>query len=166
MKRQLIAASIIAAGTVGLAGAAMVGAESASGSNPMQDLASAIASKFNLKEADVQTVIDEQRTQMQAKREQEIKDQVAQLVTDGKLTQAQADKINAKRTELQQEREANRTADQDKTEAERQANREAHKTEIDKWLSDNGIDDDYQYLLMGGRGKGGGFGGHRGGQTN
>lgn len=165
MKKQLIAASIIAAGTVGLAGAALVGAESASGNGHMQDLVTAIASKFSLKEADVQAVVDGQRTQMQAERSQEIKDQVAQLVTDGKLTQAQADKINAKRTELEQEREANRTADQDKTVAERQANRETHQAEIDKWMSDNGIDDDYEYLLMGGRGKGG-FGGHRGGQGN
>lgn len=127
MKKQLIAAGIIAAGTVGLAGAAMVGAESVNGSGHMQNLVSAIASKFNLKEADVQAVVDQQRTQMQAERDQQIKDQVTQLVTDGKLTQAQADKINAKRTELEQQREANRTADQDKTAAERQANREAHK---------------------------------------
>lgn len=165
MKKQLIAAGIIAAGTVGLAGAAMVGAESVNGSGHMQNLVSAIASKFNLKEADVQAVVDQQRTQMQAERDQQIKDQVTQLVTDGKLTQAQADKINAKRTELEQQREANRTADRDKTAAERQANREAHKAEIEKWLSDNGIDEDYEYLLMGGRGKGG-FGGHRGGQGN
>jgi hypothetical protein len=75
---------------------------------------------------------------------------VAKLVTDGKLTQAQADKINAKRTELKAAMDADRTAMDSKTDAERKAAMDTKKTELDTWLKDNGIDTQYAYLLMGG----------------
>ena len=103
MKKVIIASSIAALGVTGLAGGAVFAtANSTSGTDPMSGLVSAIATKFNLKKDDVQKVFDEQRTQMETQREKEVKDQVAQLVKDGKLTQAQADKINAKRAELNQ----------------------------------------------------------------
>ena len=103
MKKVIIASSIAALGVTGLAGGAVFAtANSTSGTDPMSGLVSAIATKFNLKKDNVQKVFDEQRTQMETQREQEVKDQVAQLVKDGKLTQAQADKINAKRAELNQ----------------------------------------------------------------
>lgn len=164
MKKQLVIASAVATlGVAGLAGgAAFATSQSGAGTN---SLVNAIATKFNLKTADVQAVFDANKTQMQAQREQQVKDKVAQLVKDGKLTQAQADKINAKRTELEKAREAERTADQNLTETERQAKREkmrtqmeAKKTELGTWLKDNGIDAQYGYLLMGG-GRGHGHGG-------
>ncbi len=165
MKKQLIAAATVA--TIGVAGlttgAVFATTDSDSSTNdPMSGLVSAIATKFNLKTSDVQAVFDEQRTKMEAEREQEMKDKVAALVEDGKLTQAQADKINAKRAELQQAREANRDSMQDKTADERKAAMEAEKTTIDTWLSENDIDDSYAYLLMGGHGHGGPGGGPRG----
>ena len=171
-KHLLVAGAVTTVGLAGLAGATVANAEtnSTSSTNPMSSLVDAISSKFNLNKTDVQKVFDEQRTKMEAEREQEVKDQVAQLVKDGKLTQDQADKINAKRAELEKEREAQRTADQNLNESERQAKREemrtqmdAKKTELDTWLKDNGIDTQYAYLLMGGRGGHGGPGGmHRG----
>lgn len=167
MKKQLVIASAVATlGLAGLAGgAAFATSQSSNGTDPMSSLVNAIATKFNLKTADVQAVFDANKTQMQAQREQQVKDQVAQLVKDGKLTQAQADKINAKRTELEKAREAERTADQNLTETQRQAKREqmrtqmdAKKTELDAWLKSNSIDTQYGYLLMGG-GRGHGPGG-------
>ena len=99
---------------------------------------------------------------METQREQEVKDRVAQLVKDGKLTQAQADKINAKRAELVKEREANRTSEQNLTDAQRKTRMEERKTTLDTWLKDNSIDSQYAYLLMGGRGgRGGPDGGKR-----
>ena len=153
MKKVIIASSIAALGVTGLAGGAVFAtANSTSGTDPMSGLVSAIATKFNLKKDDVQKVFDEQRTQMETQREQEVKDQVAQLVKDGKLTQAQADKINAKRAELVKEREANRTSEQNLTDAQRKTRMEERKTTLDTWLKDNSIDSQYAYLLMGGRG--------------
>lgn len=163
MKKVIIASSIAALGVTGLAGGAVFAtANSTSGTDPMSGLVSAIATKFNLKKDDVQKVFDEQRTQMETQREQEVKDQVAQLVKDGKLTQAQADKINAKRAELVKEREANRTSEQNLTDAQRKTKMEERKTTLDTWLKDNNIDSQYAYLLMGGRGgRGGPDGGKR-----
>jgi hypothetical protein len=174
MKKQLIVAGVVAATSIaGLTGVQVANAvtnSSDSDTDPMSSLVNALATKFKLNKADVQKVVDEQHAKMQAEREQRVKDQVAALVTDGKLTQAQADKINTRRAELDKEREANRTADQNLTAEQRQAKRqemrtkmEAKKTELTTWLKDNGIDERYAYLLMGGRGGHGGHGGmHRG----
>ena len=158
MKKQLLAIGVMTTvGLAGVTGMAIAGATNNSSQNdPMSSLVSALATKFNLKSADVQAVFDANRTQMQAQREQQVKDQIAQLVTDGKLTQAQADKINAKRTELEKSREAERTTMHDKDQSERKSAMDAKKTELDAWLKDNGIDAKYGYLLMGGgRGHGG-----------
>lgn len=163
MKKVIIASSIAALGVTGFAGGAVFAtANSTSGTDPMSGLVSAIATKFNLKKDDVQKVFDEQRTQMETQREQEVKDQVAQLVKDGKLTQAQADKINAKRAELVKEREENRTSEQNLTDAQRKTKTEERKTALDTWLKDNNIDSQHAYLLMGGHGgRGGPDGGKR-----
>lgn len=168
MKKRLIAAATaVTMGVAGLStGAVFATTDSDSSTNdPMSGLVSAIATKFNLKSSDVQAVFDEQRTQMEAEREQEIKEKVAALVTDGKLTQAQADAINTKRTELQAAREAERDSPDDKTSEERKTAMEAKRDELDAWLKEKGIDDSYAYLLMGGRGHGPGGpgGGPRGG---
>jgi hypothetical protein len=78
------------------------------------------------------------------------------------LTQAQADKINAKRAELVKEREANRTSEQNLTDAQRKTKMEERKTALDTWFKDNNIDSQYVYLLMGGHGgRGGPDGGKR-----
>ena len=101
------------------------------------------------------------RRKMEAERETQVKADVAQLVTDGKITQAQADKINAKRAELQKEREANK--DTTKTREEMKTEMDAKKTELEQWAKDNGINTDYlRYVMGGGHGHGGpGFGGEK-----
>lgn len=169
MKKALVAAGIVTAvGVASISGLGMANAatDNSNGNGPMSGLIDAIATKFNLDKDEVQTVFNEQRTVMEAEREQDAKDTVAQLVTDGKLTQAQADAINAKRAELEVQREAERSSGDAKTPEERKATREVHRTELDKWLSDNNISEDYAYLLMGERGHGGGPGGPRGERTS
>lgn len=157
MKKQLaIIGAVTAISAAGLTGVGLAHAANTTGtsSNPMSGLVDAIASKFNLDKTKVQAVFDEQHSKLEAEREQQVKDQVAQLVKDGKLTQAQADKINAKRAELEKQREADRTADQNLTDAQRKAKMDEHRTAIDTWLKENSIDQQYAYLLMGGRGHG------------
>ena len=150
MKKQLIVAGIATA--VGVTGLAGVGVASAAtdttDTSPMSSLVEAVATKFNLKEADVQAVFDAQRTQMQAEREAGVKEKVAQLVTDGKLIQEQADKLNAKRAELQKEREA--LKDSNKSREEMKTEREAMRTELEAWAKENGIDTEYLRYVMGG----------------
>ncbi|QQS18614.1 hypothetical protein IPL68_00725 [Candidatus Saccharibacteria bacterium] len=165
MKKQIIAAGVTA--TVAVAGLTGLGvanaATNSSSSKPMSGLVSAIAKKFNLKESDVQSVVDANRTEMEAQHETDVKAQVTQLVKDGKLTKAQADLITAKRAELQKTRETNRTSMDGKTHAERKSAMDAERTALDKWFSDNNIPADYRYLVFGGGRGHGGSGGPRGG---
>lgn len=167
MKKALVIAAVSTA--VGLTSVIGVGAAdaatsnvSSSSSNPMSSLIQKIATKFNLKESDVKAVFDEDRSEMEQKNEASLVSQQAQLVKDGKLTQAQSDAITAKRAELKKEREAEQSSEQSKTDTERKTEMEARKTALDTWLKEKGISTDYAYLLMGG-GKGGdGPGGPRG----
>jgi uncharacterized protein (DUF305 family) len=158
MRKQLLVAGIATAvGITGLTGVGIASAATNAATSPMSGLVEAISTKFNLNKTDVQAVFDEQRTKMQAEREAEVKQEVAQLVTDGKLTQDQADKINAKRAELQKAREAAMTAGETKTREERKSEVDAKRTELETWATDNGIDTEYLRFVMGhgGRGHGG-----------
>jgi hypothetical protein len=154
MKKQvLIAGAVATLGTAGLlGGAAYATTQSSDGTDPRGNLVSAIATKFNLKTADVQAVFDANKTQMDAQREQSVKDKVATLVKSGKLTQAQADKLNAKRAELEKAHQADRTAAQRLTQDQRKAKMDANRVAVDAWLKENGIDAQYGRLLMGGHG--------------
>lgn len=170
MKKSLIAASVAAAiGTAGVIGVTAVNAATTTDTtNPMSSLVEAVASKFNLNKTEVQAVFDEQKTKMEAERETKVKEEVAQLVTDGKITQAQADKINAKRAELQKEREANKDAASTKTREEMKTEMDTQRTELEKWATDNGISTDYlRYVMGGGHGPGGpGMGGEKPSDAN
>lgn len=162
MKKTLVAASVAAVIAVtGVAGLASAATQHGNGDKPMSGLAAAIAKKFNLKESDVQAVFDANHTQMEAQRETDIKNRVAQLVKDGKLTSTQADLINAKRAELQKTREANRASMDSKSHAERKAAMDAERTALDKWFTDNNIPTEYRHLVFGG-GHGGPGGNHDG----
>jgi uncharacterized membrane protein YhiD involved in acid resistance len=135
-----------AAITLGLAAGSAGVAYAASNSqidNPMNNLVSAIATKFNLNQADVQQVFDEQHAQMESQHQQEYKDRLAQAVTDGKLTQEQADKINAKAQELQTQRETNKNDFQNKTETERRAFMKEQMDSLKQWATDNNVPMEY-----------------------
>lgn len=128
-KLHLITAAAItlavAATTIGVTYAATnVTGEDA---NPMHTLVTAIATKFNLSETDVQQVFDEQHEQIMAQHEQAQADRLAQAVTDGELTQAQADLIIAKLAELK-----------------------TNRPDLKQWASDNDIP--LEYLPQGGPG--------------
>lgn len=159
MKKQLAIAGLVAGiATAGITGVGIASAAttSTSSTNPMSSLVDAIASKFNLNKSDVQAVFDQQKAKNEADRETKVKEEVAQLVKDGKITQAQADKINAKRAELEKQREADRTTNQNLSETDRKAKMEAERTALEQWAKDNGISTDYlKYVHGGGRGHGG-----------
>lgn len=122
--------------------------------NPMSSLVTAIAQKFNLNTADVQQVFDEQRAQMQVQRQQMFSDRLAQAVTDGKLTQDQADKITAKMTELQAQREADKSTFDSLTQAERQTKMQEQMTALKQWATDNNIPTEFMLLGHGPSGHG------------
>lgn len=101
---------IIAAVTVASLGIGIVGigtslaASNEQGSLGVSSLVNAIANTFHLDPAAVQAVFDQQRQQQQAQRQAAMQTReqtmLAQAVTSGKLTQAQADAITSKQAEI------------------------------------------------------------------
>lgn len=161
-KKQIAYGSTAALAVTLLVGGGAYSAKAASTpGTQMPSLVQKIAQKFGVPQADVQAVFDAERQEhmrhMQAQAEQRLTD----LVTAGKITQAQKDLIVAKQKELQTKRQAHFEAMQGKTQAERKAAMEAQRTELEAWAKTNGID--MQYLMLGhgrgGRGRHGGMGG-------
>jgi hypothetical protein len=124
----------------------------AEGTHPFDGLAKAIADKFNLNASDVQQVVDEQMakidTERQAKEQQEFTDRINKAVSEGKLTQEQADKIFAKKAEL----EAQKTDPSGKTKEEMASAMKTQMDSLKQWMTDNNIPQEYCPL--------GGHGGH------
>ncbi len=90
----MVGASVASIGIAGV-GVASAATTSTTNTDPSSSLVDEIASKFNLDKTKVQAVFDQDRAdhkaQMQTKRAAALK----QAVTDGKLTQAQADHMTA-----------------------------------------------------------------------
>jgi DNA-binding MarR family transcriptional regulator len=161
MKKSLLIAAVTAVSLVSFAGVGLVSADTVTNTGARDSgLVKAIADTFKLNQSDVQKVIDDQRTKNYAERmataNERVRTELSQLVKDGKLTQAQADAVTTKRTELQSQRSANRTTMQNKTETERHAQMQKDRDALDAWLKGQGIATEYRYLLMGGHG------GHKG----
>lgn len=165
MKKQLAALGItISVLTTGAAGYGIVSAENATSPTGHDNgLVQALADKFHLNKSDAQAVFNEQRDKLEAKREAEQVQEQAQLVKDGKLTQAQSNALTAKRAELKKERDTERSSSSTKTESERKGQMDTKRSELDRWLSDQKIDSRYRYLLGSREHRGhDGHGGHRG----
>lgn len=118
------------------------------------NLVNALAQKFNLNSTEVKTVIDtvmtNEQTAMQAKRDQNLADRLAKAVTAGKITQAQSALITAKI----QETKTFMDSLKNKTEEERKAAMTTFKTNIQTWATANNIPK--EFVMMGGmKGMGG-----------
>lgn len=134
MKKQLLIATT--AVTIGLAGIAGVGMASAQGGFGNHDnLVTALANKFSLKTDEVQAVFDEQHTANQAERQAEYQNKLDQAVTDGKLTQEQADLLSTKHAEMT----TFMNSLKDKTSEERRDAMQAQREDFRQWCIDNNI---------------------------
>ena len=132
--------------------------------NPMTEVVSAIATKFNLNTADVQTVVDgvmqKHRTSMEVKMQSDASARLAAAVTAGKLTQAQADLITAKAAELKATMQSEQAANKTLTPEQRKAKMDEQRTSLEAWVTANGISkENLKFLAPAGRGPGmGAFG--------
>ena len=152
-----LATGAIALATVGTVAISTVSADTSVKTNPMTNLVNVIAEKFNLNPSDVQQVFTDQKAQMQVKMQQKETDKLNQAVTAGKLTQDQANKITAKKAELESEQSTLKTSLQGKTKTEIQAAMKGQMDSLKQWATDNNIP--MQYLMFGGfKGPRGGFG--------
>lgn len=149
--KNIVAAMVVALGLAAAGITAVYASSNASdGKNPMNGLVSAIASKFNLNVSDVQAVFDEQKAdmdtqrkermaEMEAKNQQEFADRLVKAVAAGKLTQDQADKITAKKVEL----DKLKSSLEGKTPEERNAAMKDQKSSLKQWAADNNIPNGY-----------------------
>ncbi len=173
--------AVIGAGAVGV-GTTLASEREDRKDGFVSEIVSAIAEKFDLSESDVQAVFDEQaearrdemkdrHEEMRAKHDEKFDEMLAQAVTDGDLTQSQADSITSKRDEMQEFAESMRDADPE----DRRDQTKEKLDELRAWAEDNDIDEKYVRFLppppkggmMGGRMGGGTMGGQRGeGRTN
>jgi plasmid replication initiation protein len=117
-------------------------------------LADKIATTFHLDKSKVQSVIDEDRQTHHAEREAKQAAALQQAVTDGKLTQAQADHITTVWKEIKDLRGT--TKPQDMSTATRDQIKQK-MDDLQTWLKDQNID----LRSFGVRGHGHGFGGHK-----
>lgn len=158
---MLVGGAVLSVGAASIGSLGVASAATNSGDSGQSSVVDKLVAKFGLNKADVQKVFDEDRSAHQAEREQKVKDKLAELVKEGKLTQDQADKLVAKAKELQTARQANREAMKDKSKEERKAVMDKEREALDKWLSDNKIDKQYaRFLFGGGHGGPGGPGMH------
>ena len=159
-KGFVAAAAFATIGTAGLVGAQATHAASDTGSksDPMSSLVDKLVSKFNLNKSDVQKVIDENRSEMDTKREARLSTRLQKLVDDGTITATQKTAIEAKLKELKSERESNKGSMKDMTDTERKAKMDTKKSELEAWAKENGLD----LTKLRGIFMGGGRGGHGG----
>ncbi len=156
---KFITGSALAFALVAAGGASVNAAtNNTTGTNPMSDLVTAIATKFNLNTADVQAVFDANHKQMEAKHSARESERLSAAVTAGKITQAQSDLITAKRAELEASWKAKRATPSTLTEAERKSAMNAERESLKTWMTTNNIPQEYM-MMGGGHGKGGPHGG-------
>lgn len=133
-------------GVTTLAGVGLVNAQSSQTSG--SGLVDKIAQKFNLNKDDVQKVFDEDRASHEAEMQQKMDERLTKAVKDGKLTQAQADAIKSKLSEMKSFMDSLK----DKTEDERHEAMKTKMDELKQWATDNNIPKGYMPMGHGMRG--------------
>lgn len=137
IKKSVIAAATLAAIGAGSMGISSVFAKENTNAPPQrfENLIQALADKFGVSTSDVQAVFDEQRQTEQEARSAEAADRLAQAVSSGELTQAQADALTAHQEEMRTFRDTLKDMTREERDAAIKAQRESNKT----WASDNDI---------------------------
>ncbi len=141
IKKGMIAAAAIAA--LGTGSLSVMSAFAAENTSPrmmgMENLVQALADKFGVSTDEVQAVFDEQRAEMKTNREEHEAERLAQAVTDGILTQEQADAISEHRDEMQTFMESLKDA----TPKERKEALDAQREENKAWAEENDIPEQF-----------------------
>jgi len=151
MKKTNIIAGALVVTTLGLLGSfTLTKAHAENSDYQSKSLIQTIVEKFNLNSDEVQKVIDEYRSVKHEDRKSALEDRLSYLVYKGSITEDQKSKILAKFDEIK-----SKSNDFWKlTKEERKTRMEQQREELQKWASDNGIDEKYMFML----GHGGNFG--------
>lgn len=121
-----------------IAGATFVGANSASAATSGESIVSRIAERFGVSESEVQSVVDEYRSEQQAEREAAKDEHLSSLVEAGTLTEEQRAELEAFHDERHELKEELR--DQDLSREEIREAMEGLRDEVEAWAEAEGID--------------------------
>ena len=103
-----------------------------------QNLVQQLSLKLGISEDKVQAAFNEIQSDRQAEMEKTYEDRLTQLVTDGKITENQKQKILAKHQEIVKQKQS--TDWQNMNPIERKTKLNRYRADIEKWAKDNGID--------------------------
>ena len=105
--------------------------------NARQERITELAERFNLDESEVKAFYEEKKAERQQEREAKQAEHLASLVSDGVLTQEQADALKEKRDELRETKMS--LKEQDLTKEEWKQQLETLKSEFQAWADEQGI---------------------------
>jgi hypothetical protein len=146
LKKSLLLAGTAA--TLGLATVSFGVASAMHDTGEAGSLATKIAQKFNLKDTEVQAVIDEAHEARKAEMHARMEERLDKAVADGKLTEDQKAKILAKLEELRTERQTLHDKLQDMSDEERRELKIQLHDDLKQWAEDNGIPLEYLHIKM------------------
>lgn len=135
MKNKILISSLVV-GLVSFAGVLGLQKVRAEDTNNFSPLIQRIVEKFNLNKDEVSGVVSNFRGEQQKLRQQDITDRLAQAVKDGKITEDQKNTILAKVTEWQSQMGTMNSL----TVEERRTKMNEHRTEMQEWEKNTGID--------------------------
>lgn len=111
-----------------------------------------LVAKFGLKQEEVQGVFNEARQERQQENQARFEQNLAQAVSDGKLSVTQKQLLLDKHKELLAKRNADIETWQNLSVEERRNQAQQGRDELTKWANDNGIDPSLLGFLGEGRG--------------
>lgn len=140
MKKSIVVgATALTIGAGSLVGLSAVGAMH----GPNGDLAEKLAAEFNLNQAEVEDFLqnnwEENMAERQAERQAQRQEQLDQLVSEGKLTQSQADELAAIEATHRQDIEDLHDSEDFNRETMKEL-RDSFREEIKAWADDNDVD--------------------------
>jgi len=135
MKRSQIYVLAALAGVLGY-GALTSPSVYAQENSPYSPVVQRIVERFQLNTSEVNTVINEVRTENMAERKAIVTEKLNKAVSENKITEDQKNAVLAKLTEWQNEKLTWTTM----TREERQEQRKEHREEMEQWAQDNNID--------------------------
>ncbi len=144
-KNILIGITALLMGGIILTGAVSIFAGETN--KPHATLINRLVKRFNLKEADVRRVFEEERINRQKERAVQMEERLSQWVQDGKITEAQKKLILEKQKELSVQRVSDGFALKNLTREQRKTKMDEERISLEQWATENGID--MRYLMLG-----------------
>jgi coenzyme F420-reducing hydrogenase alpha subunit len=132
-----------------VAGVGYVSAQDSGGSSSGLNIIQRLAQKFNLNEADVKAVFDEEMQEHHAQMKANLEEKLTQAVKDGKINETQKQAIITKFGEIKVKKiEPGEFKELSKEEIQKM--HEQRKTELENWAKENGLTVEALNELIGG----------------